>query len=347
MYSSIGIKGIGYSVPERVVSNEEIAAYCGYDLDVVSDFTLIEERRWATDDQAFTDFAIDAARKAMEDAGVAAEEIKILIVATSSDDYYNPRSGAYIQHVLGLKDPFVLNIDQSCAGPIYALSAGAHLMNGMKADHALVIAGDCGIRMVEKPGNLLLGTGGDGCGAVVLGRLKKGKQGFLSECFGSAGEFYKNFGIYNFGSRIPRKELNEGNERYTASEDGNIILFRVLKWFKTSFKSCLKEAGLKMEDVSFISPHPAAISQIKLQMRAIKADMEKTNLVSRHFGHSGGGTHFIILQESLKEKRIKAEDIVFMFGNGSGFLWGGILIKWCDKADFISKEDYNEARAIV
>lgn len=347
MYHTVGIKGIGYSVPERTVSNEEVAALCGYDVDIVRDFTLIEERRWATDDQSFSDFAIDAARKAMEDAGVTAEDIKIVVVATSSDDYYNPRSGAYIQHVLGIKDPFVLNIDQSCAGPIYALSVGVHLMNGMHGDHALIITGDCGMRKVEKKGNLLMGTGGDGCGAVVLGRLKEGKQGFLSECFGSAGEFFKNFGIYNFGSRIPRKELNEGNELFTASEDGNIILFRVLKWFKTSFKTCLKEAGLSMEDVSFISPHPAAISQVKLQMKAIKADMEKTNLVSRHFGHSGGGTHFIILKESLEEKRIKAGDAVFLFGNGSGFLWGGILFRWCEKADFISMEDYNESREVV
>jgi len=330
--NDVGIMSVSYSAPDTIVTNNEIEQKFGIDKGLIKELTMIDERRIAGDEIAFSDLAVRAGKEAISAADISPSEIGVLVVATSSDDYYNPKSGAFLQRELGT-DAFVLNIDQSCAGGIYAISTAAHLMLSKNKGKALVIAGDCDMRKVSGDSPFFIGSGGDACGAMVLGKLKKGKKGILSESFGTAGEYYENFGLYNYGSRV-LESSKDGPTSYEQSADGNVILFKVLRWFKKSLKECLDAAGMLKEDVDFYSPHPAAVSQIKLQMKSIKVDIDKTNLVSSKFGHSGSGTHFIILNESINSKRLAAGDSVFMFGNGSGFLWGGMLINWCSLSDF-------------
>lgn len=334
-YSSIGIQGIGYCVPEKIVTNKDIEEMTGLAEDKVLFYTGLKERRWAADHEAFSDFAVAAAKEAMEDAGVSPDEIKLVIVATGSGDFFSPAPGCLIQHELGLKEALVLNLNQACAAPNYAMATAIRFMMDGSYDKALVVCGDVTTRMLNPKVNLFVGAIGDAASAVVLGKLKDGYQGFLSEYFDSDGQYFYGSGLFNRGSRVPRESLGEGKDYFiTRDEIGGIILPNVIKWFKTSFYKCLERANLKQEDIGFISPHPAAMSQITAQLQSIKEKIEKTHIVTDVYGHSGGGTAFIVLKEALKAGKLKPGDYVFNFGNGAGFQWGGMLFRWCEKEEF-------------
>ncbi|MEA4962229.1 3-oxoacyl-ACP synthase III family protein, partial [Lutispora sp.] len=149
LYSSIGIQGIGYSVPERRATNKDIQSMMGLPEDQILFYTGITERRWANENEAFSDFAIKAATEAIEDSGVSPEDIHLLIVATGSGDFFSPASGSLIQHELGLKNVLVLNINQACAAPNYAIATAVRYLISGTYDKALIVTGDCTSRMLN------------------------------------------------------------------------------------------------------------------------------------------------------------------------------------------------------
>jgi len=336
-YSSVGIQGIGYCVPEKRITNEDVVNMTGLDKEKIEFFTGLKERRWANDEEAFSTFATAAAKQALNDAGISPKDIKLLVVATGSGDFYSPAIGCLIQHEVGLENAFVLNLNQACAAPNYALATAIRFMIDGTYDKALVICGDVTTRMLSPHENLFVGFLGDAASAVVLGKLKDGKKGFISEHFDSDGRYFYGSGLFNWGSRVPREELGEGKEYFiTRDEIAGILLPNIIKWFKTSFQKCLEKAELKQEDIDFISPHPAAMSQIIAQLQSIKENLDKTHIVTDLYGHSGGGTTFIVLKEALKHGKLKPGNLIFNFGNGAGFQWGGMIFRWCDKDEFIA-----------
>lgn len=336
MYKSIGIQGIGYATGSRVVSNKEISELSGIDENIIQLTSGLVERRWALEHESFSTFAIEAGRKAIEDAGIIPEEIDLLIIGTTMDDYVVPASGCLIQHELGLGKAMVVNTNEGCAAPIYTLSVAGHIMNSnSQIRHALVICGDVGSRILNYEQNIMTGMLADGASAVVLGRLKEGYEGFLAEQFEASGQYFYGSGIFGKGCRIPQpgepsSELFIMNTEVTGS-----ILVEVMKWFKESFYSCIEMAGVEKKDVKLISPHTANIGQIKNQLDAIDEDITKTHIVTDRLGHCGGGTQFIVFKEARKANKIKNGDIVFSFGNASGFQHGGILFRWNDKENFV------------
>lgn len=335
-YSSVGIQGIGYCVPEKRITNDDVVNMTGLDKEKVEFFTGLEERRWANHEEAFSTFGIAAAKEALDDAGVSPRDIRLLIVATGSGDFYSPAVGCLIQHELGLENAFVLNLNQACAAPNYALATAIRFMIDGTYDKALVICGDVTTRMLSRHENLFVGFLGDAASAVVLGKLKDGKKGFISEHFDSNGRYFYGSGLFNWGSRVPREELGEGKEYFiTRDEIAGILLPNIIKWFKISFHSCLEKGNLKQEDINFISPHPAAMSQIIAQIESINENLSKTHLVTDLYGHSGGGTTFIVLKEALKNGKLKPGDLIYSFGNGAGFQWAGMIFRWCDRDEFI------------
>ncbi|GAU79285.1 3-oxoacyl-ACP synthase III family protein [Fusibacter sp. 3D3] len=335
-YASIGIQGIGYSIPDRIVTNKDIENLIGLEEEQVAFYTGVKERRWANENEAFSDFAIKAGQAAIEDSGVSKEEINLLIVATGSGDFFSPATGSLIQHELGLENALVLNLNQACAASNYALATAIRYMIDGTYDKALVVTGDCTSRMLNAEENLFMGFIGDGASAVVLGKLKAGFSGFLSEHFDSDGKFFYGSGLFNRGSRVPRAEQGEGKDYFiTRSEIVGVLLPRVITWFTTSLDECLRKANLKRTDVNFYSPHPAAISQLEAQLDAIGESLEKTHIVTDMYGHSGAGSAFIILKEAVQNNKIKPGDYIFQFGNAAGFQWAGMLLRWCDKNEFI------------
>ena len=230
----------------------------------------------------------------------------------------------------------VINTNEGCAAPIYTLSVAGHIMNSNnEIRHALVICGDVGSRILKYEQNIMTGMLSDGASAVILGRLKDGYEGFLAEQFDAAGQYFFGSGVFGRGCRIPQpgepsSELFVMNTEVTGS-----ILVEVMKWFRESFYKCIEIAGVKKEDVKLISPHTANIGQIKNQLDAINEDYSKAYIVTDHIGHCGGGTQFIVFKEARKANRIKNGDIVYAFGNASGFQHGGILFRWNDKENFV------------
>lgn len=336
MYKTIGIRGLGYQMGSKVISNEEIAKLTGIDENIIKLTSGLTERRWALENESFSTFAIEAGKKAIDDAGILPEEIDLLVVGTASDDYFCPASGCLLQHKLELKDVMVINTNEACAAPIYALSIAGHIMNSnTKIRHALVICGDIGSRFLNYEQNIMAGMLSDGASAVVLGRLKEGNEGFLAEQFNSAGEYFFGSGVFGKGSRIPQPGEPSSEKFIMNTEVTGTILVEVMKWFKESFNSCIDMAGINKEDVTLISPHTANIGQIKNQLDAIGADFSKAHIVTDKLGHCGGGTQFIVFKEARNENKIKNGDIIFVFGNASGFQHGGILFKWNDRENFI------------
>ncbi|MCK4258981.1 MAG: ketoacyl-ACP synthase III [Halanaerobiales bacterium] len=335
LFEKAGIQGLGYYVPEKVVTNEDIEKLTGVSASKVELILAVKERRWVSDGQALSDLAVKAGEAALKDAGVSPEEIGLLILGTGSNDYYCPASGCQVQHRLGLKNTMVINMNQACAAPIFALATAARFVADGTHKKALVICGDVSSRFLSFEENLLVGALGDAASAAVIGQLKDRAKGFLSESFNANGEHYDASGIYSMGSKIPTEEWEGKPYGVNNDEKMGVLIPMIIDWFANSFTNCLDRAGLKQEEIDFIAPHPAAIPQIYQQLDSIDAGYDKNLIVTDMIGHSGGGSMFIILKEARERGMIKPGNNVFCFGNGAGFNWGGIMFRWCDKSEFV------------
>ncbi|SNT01297.1 3-oxoacyl-[acyl-carrier-protein] synthase-3 [Anaerovirgula multivorans] len=332
---SVGIQGVGYYVPDQVITNEDVERLTSVPAEKVKLILSVDERRWVNDDEALSDIAVKAGEAALKDAGVSPEEIGLLILGTGSSDFYCPPSGCQVQHRLGLKNAMLLNINQACATPIFCLSTAARFVADGTYKKALVICGDISSRFLNFSENLLAGALGDAASAVVLGKLKDGYKGFLSEHFDADGEHFDASGLFAFGSRIPREEFGEGKPYpIVKNEKMNFLIPEIINWFRGSFDICLERAGLTKDDLDFVAPHPAAIPQIYMQLDSAGISYDKNLIVTDKIGHSGGGSMFIILHEAREVGMIKPGSKIFCFGNGAGFNWGGILFRWCDSSEF-------------
>ena len=316
----IGITGLGTHVPERVLTNDELARIVDTSDEWIRERTGIRERRVAAEEEALTDIALPAARAALADAGVPAAEIDLLICATVTPDMMFPTSSALLADALGMPKAAAYDLLAGCTGFVYALAQAYGMLASGLSRCALVVGGDVLSKILDWDDRSTLVLFGDGAGAVVMEAVDHG--GFLGFELGADGGGGEHLWLPGSGSR--RFENPNG---YVKMNGREVFKFatRIMVY---SAEQILSECGKTVADVDVYIPHQANKRIIDYAADKLGIPLGKTVVNVDRYGNTSSGSIPLALTEARAEGRLRDGALVLMTGMGAGLTWGSSLIEW-------------------
>lgn len=329
------ISGLGYYVPDNVVTNDDLSKIMDTNHEWIVERTGIHERRHKVlEEDTTSGMGVKAAKKAMERAGVEAKDIDFVVFATLSPDYYFPGPGVMLQKELGLNTVAALDIRAQCSGFIYALSvADQYIKTGMYKT-VLVVGSEvhsAGLDMTTR-GRAVSVIFGDGAGAAILTRSED-ETGILSTHIHSQGEHAEELALIapGMGGRWVSDILKDNNPddlSYMPYMNGQFVFKNAVVRFSEVIMEGLAANQLQVSDINMLIPHQAnlRISQFIQQKFGLSDDQVYNNI--QKYGNTTAASVPIALTEAWEQGKVKAGDLVVLAAFGSGFTWGSVVIKW-------------------
>jgi 3-oxoacyl-[acyl-carrier-protein] synthase III len=316
----IGITGLGVHVPEKVMTNDELSTIVETTDEWIRERTGIRERRIAAPDEALTDIALPAARAALEDAGVDAADIDLLICATVTPDMMFPTSSALLADELGMPRAAAYDLLAGCTGFVYAIAQAYAMLASGLSRRALVVGGDVLSKILDWEDRSTLVLFGDGAGAVVMEPVDHGGfLGFELGADGSGGEYlwYPGSGSRHF----------ENPDSYVKMNGREVFKFAT-RIMVHSAHDILDECGKTVDDIDVYIPHQANKRIIDYAVDKLGIPAEKTVVNVDRFGNTSSGSIPLALADARAEGRLRDGTLVLMTGMGAGLTWGSALIEW-------------------
>jgi 3-oxoacyl-[acyl-carrier-protein] synthase-3 len=318
----ISITGLGAHVPDRVLTNDELATIVDTSDEWIMERTGIRERRIAAPEEALTDLALPAARTALEQAGVEAKDIDLLVCATVTPDMMFPTSSALLADALGATDAGAYDLLAGCTGFMYALVQAYGMMAAGLAQRSLVVGGDVLSRILDWTDRSTLVLFGDGAGAVVLERVEQ--PGFLGFELGADGGGGLHLSLPGSGSR--RIEDATGNG--FVHMNGREVFKFATRVLVSSAEAVLERCGVSVDEVDVYVPHQANVRIMDHAAQKLGIPRERMVVNVDRFGNTSSGSIPLALADAQREGRLKKGDLVLMTGMGAGLTWGSGLMEW-------------------
>lgn len=316
--------GFGLYTPKNLVENERLQEFLETSDEWIRTRTGIE-RRYISLDENTSDLAVEASKKALSQAGLSAEDIDLIILATVTPDNFTPSTACIVQDKLGAKNAWAFDINAACTGFIYALKLGKSLIRSGEAKNALIIGAETLSKALnwEDRGSCVLF--GDGAGATVLTSTEEdcGIKCVNVKSDGSKGD---SLVIQGLPLNSPFKDRKEVSENYINMNGREIFKFAT-KVMEESIVDILEKENIKIEEIDAIIPHQANLRIIDYVGKRLGIPREKfvTNL--QNYGNTSGASIPIALCEAIDDGNVKRGDNIIMVGFGGGLTWGAALIK--------------------
>jgi 3-oxoacyl-[acyl-carrier-protein] synthase-3 len=324
--TGVRVLGTGSYVPDWVVTNEHLQERFGCDSEWIIRRTGIRERRHALPHQATSDLCLEAGRRCLEQAGVEARDIDLLVVATFTPDMSLPSTACLVQDRLGLICP-AFDVQAACSGFMYALVTGATYLLAGGSDLALVIGGDCNTRVINPQDQKTWPLFGDAAGAVVLARGRP-DQGLLSYSLGADGSGGDLLTRPACGSRLPpTPELLAQGMQYMHM-DGRAVYRWAVGTVCDSIQDVLQDCSLRPGDVDLYIPHQANIRIINAAVETLQIAPQKVFNNLERYGNTSAASIPLALDEALAEGRIHPGSLLVLSGFGAGLTWGTAVVRW-------------------
>jgi 3-oxoacyl-[acyl-carrier-protein] synthase-3 len=316
----VGITGLGVHVPERVLTNDELATLVDTSDEWIMERTGIRERRIAADDEALTDIARPAAIAALADASVEPRDIDLLICATVTPDMMFPTSSALLADELGASDAAAYDLLAGCTGFVYAIAQAYSMVAAGLSERALVVGGDVLSKILDWTDRSTLVLFGDGAGAVVLEPVDHG--GFLGFELGADGGGGEHLWLPGSGSRH-----FDDPESFVKMNGREVFKFatRVMIY---SANRVLEACGRTIEDVDVYVPHQANVRIIDHAVKKLGVPREKVVVNVDRYGNTSSGSIPLALADAAEDGMLEPGALVLMTGMGAGLTWGSALIEW-------------------
>ncbi|MFF3247105.1 3-oxoacyl-ACP synthase III family protein [Streptomyces sp. NPDC002870] len=324
--SDVRILGTGAYLPDRVVSNDEAGAVAGVDDAWITGKTAIRERRWAADHQATSDLAAAAARAALESAGITADQLAVIVVATSTPDRPQPPTAVYVQQHLGAVGAAAFDVNAVCSGVVFALSAAEGVL-ARSGGHALVIGADLYSRILNRADRKTVVLFGDGAGALVLGPAREGSR-VRHVALHSFGESSGLIEVPAGGSRLPLdQDALEAGLQYFAM-DGRAVRRFVVDHLPQLAKQFLHEAGVVPDDISHFVPHQANGVMLDAVFPELALSRATMHWTLTQYANTGAASVPITLDAAARAGAFRPGDLILVAGFGGGMAAGFALIEW-------------------
>ena len=321
----VAVTGWGMAVPERRVTNFDLARTVDTSDEWITDRTGIKERRVAGDGETTASLAIEAGRAAIKDAGVEPGDIGLCIVATCTSEQPIPPTSSFVQDGLGLRCG-AFDIDAACSGFVYALVAGASMVASGAMGPVLVIGAETLTRVVDPTDRSTIVLFGDGAGAVVLTATED--VSLLAWDLGCDGSLTGLLGIPAGGSRQPvTPEVLQAGDHWLKM-DGREVFRRAVRVIVDSARVTLARADVTADAVDLFIPHQANSRIIDSAALKLGLPPERTFVNIDRYGNTSAASVPIALAEAADAGRLKKGDLVLLSGFGAGMSWASALIRW-------------------
>jgi 3-oxoacyl-[acyl-carrier-protein] synthase-3 len=330
------ITGLGYYVPENVVTNDDLSKVMDTSDEWIQERTGIKERRHVVKgEDTTTSMGVKAAKIAIERAGIDKDEIDFIVFATLSPDYYFPGPGVLVQRDLGIKTVGALDVRNQCSGFVYGVSVADQYVKSGMYNNVLVIGSELhshGLDMTTR-GRGVSVIFGDGAGAAVVSREEDTSKGVLSSHLHSEGQHAEELSLIapGMGKRWVTdilEDQNPNDESYFPYMNGQFVFKNAVVRFTEVIMEGLQKNNLTPADIDMLVPHQAnlRISQFVQKKFGLSNDQVFNNIMS--YGNTTAASIPIALTEAWEQGKIKSGDLVVLAAFGSGFTWGSVIIKW-------------------
>lgn len=308
------IAGTGSYLPKKILTNADLESMVDTTDEWIFARTGIRERHIVADDESTSDLALHAARNAIAAAGIAAADIDLIIVATTTPDKIFPSTAVILQNKLGIAGCPAFDIQAVCSGFVYALATADNFIKSGAAKCALVIGAETFSRIVDwtNRGNCILW--GDGAGAVIL--QASAEQGVISTHLHADGSYEKML-------HVPRT-----NGRDTVEMEGNGVFKVAVNTLDAIVDETLTANGLQKSDVDWLVPHQANIRILQATAKKLDMSMDRVVVTVDKHGNTSAASIPLALDVAIRDGRIKRGETILMEAFGGGFTWGSALIKY-------------------
>ena len=314
------IIGTGSYLPEKIVTNDDLARTVDTSDEWIRTRTGIRSRHVAAEGQLASDLALPAAQRALQSAGVGVEEIDLIIVATTTPDIIFPSTACILQSKLGIAGCAAFDVQAVCSGFVYALTIADLFIRSGQAKHALVVGTEVYSRILDWNDRGTCVLFGDGAGAVVV--AASDKPGILASKLHADGS-YKDM-LCVPGSVSGGKVWGSP---FVHMDGGSVFKFAV-RVFEEGANEVLEAAGLTVSDLDWFIPHQANIRIMEATAKRLGLPKEKLIATVHHHGNTSAASIPLALDEAVKDGRIRHGQTLLLEGVGGGFTWGAVLLRW-------------------
>ena len=316
----VGITGLGVNVPDRVLTNADLAKYVDTSDEWIVERTGIRERRMAEPHEALTDIALPAAVAALEEAAAEPASIDLLICATVTPDMMFPTSSAILADTLGMPRAAAYDLLAGCTGFVYAIAQAYGMVASGLSQRALVVGGDVLSKILDWDDRSTLVLFGDGAGAVVIERVDEG--GFLGFELGADGGGGEHLWLPGSGSR----QFDDPNG--LVKMNGREVFRFATRVMVSSANAILEQCGKTVDDIDVYVPHQANKRIIDHAVGKLGIPVEKTIVNVDRFGNTSSGSIPLALADARADGRLQKGSLVLLTGLGAGLTWGSALVNW-------------------
>jgi 3-oxoacyl-[acyl-carrier-protein] synthase-3 len=321
------IAGIGHYVPERVMTNADLERLVETTDEWIVTRTGIRERRIAADDQASSDLGLEAAREAMADAGVTADDLDLIIVGTATPDMLFPATACVLQDRLGARRAGAFDLSAACSSWVYAAAVAHGYVSSGLAETVLVVGAETLSKITNWKDRATAVLFGDSAGAAVIRPSEPG-QGFLSFYLGADGSGGPLIQLPGGGSRLPASyETVERAQHYLQMNGREVFKFAV-RVIPRAIEEAVLRAGLRLGDVDWFIPHQANVRIIDAAAERLGQPREKFYVNVDRFGNTSSASVPVALYEAVRSGRIRRGDLAVLVAFGGGLTWASTALRW-------------------
>lgn len=323
---SIGITGIGAHLPEKVLTNDDLSRMVETSDEWITDRTGIKERRIAAAEEAASDLALPAARKALEQAGLEGAELDLIIVATATPDMLFPATAAIVAEELGAKQAAAYDLLAGCTGFVYGVAQAYGAVAGGLSERALVIGSETLSKITNWHDRGTCILFGDGAGAAVLERVRDG--GIVGIELGADGSGGPDLCVPAGGSRMPVTAANLDEDMQFIQMRGQEVFRFATRVMVSSAEQVLEKSGVGVEDVDLYVPHQANKRIIDHAVKNLGLAPDKVFMNISKYGNTSSASIPICLAEAQEHGLLEAGTRVLMSAVGAGLTWGSVYMTW-------------------
>jgi len=321
------ITGHGSFAPAKILTNEDLAKMVDTTDEWITARTGIKSRHVTGDDETTAYLATEAAKRALDQAGLDTGETELIIVATITPEMVFPSTASFVQRELGAKKAWVFDLAAACSGFVYGLSIVQQFLESGRCQNALVIGAETLTKITDWSDRTSCILFGDGAGAVVLERKKDGRSGILYSVMASDGDRWRALNCQAYGSRYPAdKKLDDPKKIYMEIR-GREVYQQAIRRIVEIVTQCMEHCNLSIDDIAMVISHQMNARIIESAAKRLNLPDEKVFLNIAEYGNTSAASVPIAFDECVREGRIKKGDIVIFVAFGAGLTWGANVIQ--------------------
>ncbi|MFN7133580.1 MAG: beta-ketoacyl-ACP synthase III [Myxococcales bacterium] len=322
------IIGTGSYVPEKVMTNDDLAKIVDTSDEWITERTGIKARHVAADGENTSDMAVKASQRALELAGVSPKEVDMIVLGTVTGDMPMPATAAFVQAKLGATNAFAFDVSAACAGSVYAMAVAEKFIRTGAVKRALVIGAELLTRIIDWQDRNTCVLFGDAAGAMVLAPTDDPDRGILSTHLYTEGAATDILCIPGGGSKFPFSEAVLAEKLNKVKMNGREVFKIAVRSLASATETALRVNGLTPANVDHVIAHQANIRILESVLQRLEIPMDKAWLNIHKYGNTSSASLPITLDEANRAGKLKQGEVLAMMAIGAGMSWGSAAVRW-------------------